>query len=138
MVLPNTNDARGIGTNTINVFGSILIGKNAGRGFLFGNVGIGILSDTLQPRAQQDVFTYGIAGVLPINTRFSLLSEWNGLKNPRSSPSPGTESRSQVRAGMQIRTGGVRWDVAATAGLTDRDPRGGVVFGLTKEFRLWK
>jgi hypothetical protein len=138
MVLPNTNDARGIGTNTTNVFGSILVGKNAGRGFVFGNIGIGILSDTLQPRAQQDILTYGLAGVLPINTRFSLLTEWNGWKNPRTSPSPGTESRAQVRAGMQIRTGGVRWDVAATAGLTHLDPRGGVVFGLTKEFRLWK
>jgi hypothetical protein len=39
---------------------------------------------------------------------------------------------------MQIRTGSVRWDVAGTAGLTSLDPRGGMVFGLTKEFRLWK
>jgi len=138
MVLPNSNDARGIGTNTTQVFGSILAGKSAGRAFLFGNVGIGILDDTLTARAQQDVLTYGLAGVFPVSTRISLLSEWNGWKNPRTSPSPGTESRSQVRAGMQIRTGGVRWDAAATAGLTRLDPRAGVVFGLTKEFQLWK
>jgi hypothetical protein len=106
---------------------------------VFGNLGIGILTDTIHVRAQQDVFTYGLAGVLPINARISLLSEWNGLKNPRrSSPSRGTESRGQVRLGMQIRTGSVRWDVAGTAGLTSLDPRGGMVFGLTKEFRLWK
>src|SRR5215475_6354666 len=55
MVLPNSNDARGIGTNSTNVFGSLLVGKSVGRGFLFGNIGIGILSDTVQPRAQQDV-----------------------------------------------------------------------------------
>jgi hypothetical protein len=138
MVLPNSNDSRGIGTNSTNVFGALLVGKSAGRGFLFGNVGIGILTDTVHVRAQQDVLTYGLAAVLPINTRFSLLSEWNGSKNPRGSPSPGTESRAQVRMGMQIRMGTVRWDVAGTAGLTDLDPRGGVVFGLTKEFRLWK
>jgi hypothetical protein len=138
MVLPNSNDARGIGTNTTNIFGSLLMGKNAGRAFLFGNIGIGILSDPVQPRAQQDVLTYGLAGVLPINTRFSVLSEWNGRKNPRTNPSPGTESRGQVRLGMQIRTGGVRWDVAGTAGVTHLEHRGGVVFGLTKEFRLWK
>jgi hypothetical protein len=138
MVLPNTNDAEGIGTNSTNVFGSLLVGKSAGRGFVFGNIGIGILSDTVHPRAQQDVLTYGIAGVLPMNTRISLLSEWNGWKNPRAGPSPGTESRGQVRLGIQIRGAGIRWDVAGTAGVTDLAPRGGVVFGLTKEFPLWK
>jgi hypothetical protein len=138
MTLPNSNDSRGIGTNTTNVFGSLLAGKTFERAFVFGNIGIGILSDTINPRAQQDVLTYGLAGVMPINTRFSLLSEWNGVKNPRHNPSPGTESHAQVRLGMQIRTGSVRWDVAGTAGVTHLDPRGGLVFGLTKEFRLWK
>jgi len=138
MVLPNSDDSRGIGTNSTNIFGNLLIGKSVSRGFVFGNVGIGILTDTVHVRAQQDVLTYGLAGVLPLNTRISLLSEVNGWKNPRKTPSPGTESRSQVRLGMQIRTIGVRWDIAGTAGVTRLDPRGGVVFGLTKEFRLWK
>jgi len=138
VVLPNTNDARGIGTNTMNVFGSLLVGKNAGRAFVFGNIGVGILGDTIQARAQQDVLTYGVAGVLPVSPRISLLGEWNGLKNPRQNPNPGTESHGQVRLGMQIRTGSIRWDVAGTAGVTRLDPRGGVVVGLTKEFRLWK
>ncbi len=111
VVLPNSNDSRGIGVNSTQVFGSILTGKSVGSAFVF---------------------------VLPVNARISLLSEWNGWKNPRHAPSPGTESRAQVRLGMQIRTGGVRWDVAGTAGLTHLDPRGGVVFGLTKEFQLWK
>jgi hypothetical protein len=138
MVLPNSNDSRGIGTNSTNVFGALLFGKSAGRAFIFGNAGIGILTDPVHVRAQQDVITYGLAGVLPISTRISLLSEVNGWKNPRSDPSPGTESRGQVRLGLQIRTGSVRWDVAGTDGITHLDPRGGVVFGLTKEFRLWK
>jgi hypothetical protein len=138
MQLPNSNDARGIGTNSTNVFGTILMGKSIGRAFVFGNVGVGILTDPVHVRAQQDVLTYGLAGVLPINSRISVLSELNGRKNPRGSPSPGTESSAQARVGVQIRTGGVRWDVAGTAGVTDLDPRGGVVFGLTKEFRLWK
>ena len=138
VVLPNSNDARGIETNSMNFFGSLLVGKNIGPGFVFGNIGLGILTDTVHIREQQDVLTYGLAGVLPISSRISLLSEWNGLKNPRANPSPGTESRGQVRLGMQFRTGSVRWDVAGTAGITHLDPRGGVVFGLTKEFRLWK
>ena len=113
-------------------------GKSIGRAFVFGNAGLGILTDTVRVRAQQDVFTYGLAAMLPVNSRFSLLSEWNGRKNPEDHPTPGGESRAQVRLGLQIRAAGVRWDVAGTAGLTRLDPRGGVVFGLTKEFQLWK
>jgi hypothetical protein len=138
VVLPNSDDGRGIGTNSMNFFGNLLIGKSVGRGFVFGNVGLGILTDTVHIREQQDVLTYGLAGVLPMSTRISLLTEWNGWKNPRGNPSPGSESRGQVRLGMQVRTGTVRWDVAGTAGVTHLDPRGGVVFGLTKEFQLWK
>jgi hypothetical protein len=138
MVLPNSNDTRGIGTDSTQLFGSLLVGKSAGPAFVFGNLGIGILTDTVHLRAQQDVLTYGLAGVVPISPRVSVLSEVNGWKNPRTDPSPGTESRGQVRLGLQIRTGGVRWDVAGTAGITERDAHGGLVFGLTKEFRLWK
>jgi len=82
--------------------------------------------------------TYGIAAVLPVSPRISLLSEWNGVDNPRAQPTPGGEDRGQVRLGMQIRAGGVRWDVGAMTGLTRLDPRIGVILGLTKEFRLWK
>ena len=138
MVLPNSNASRGIGLNSTQVFGNILMGKSVGRGFVFGNAGLGILTDPVHVQAQQDVVTYGLAGVLPLSTRFSLLTEVNGWDNPRNDPTPGTESRSQARLGLQIRTGHVRWDVAGTWGLTRLDPRGGVVFGLTKEFRLWK
>jgi len=138
VVLPNTDDARGIGSNSMQFFGNILAGKNIGPSFLYGNIGLGILTDTVSVRAQQDVLAYGIAAVLPISSRISLLSEWSGLDNPREHPTPGGEDRSQVRLGVQVRASGVRWDVGATAGLTRLDPRTGVVFGLTKEFRLWK
>lgn len=138
VVLPNGNDARGISTNSTQFFANLLIGKSVAQGFIYGNAGLGILTDTVRLRAQEDVFTYGIAGVLPISARLSLLSEWNGFKNPENGPSPGLESRSEVRFGAQIRAAGVRWDVAGIAGLTRLDPRAGLVFGVTKEFRLWK
>ena len=89
-------------------------------------------------RSQQDVLTYGLAAAIPIGPRFNLMSEWNGQENAQNFPSPGGEDRGQVRLGFQVRAGGVRWDAAAVAGLTRRDPRAGVVFGVTKEFSLWK
>jgi hypothetical protein len=138
VVLPNSSQTKGIGADGTNFFGTILAGKSLGRMFIFGNAGLGILDDAVRAGAQEDVLTYGIAGVLPISPRISLLSEWNGLKNPQEHPTPGGENRAQVRLGLQIRAGGVRWDVGAMAGLTRLDPRAGVVFGLTKEFQLWK
>jgi hypothetical protein len=138
VVLPNSDDARGIGDNSMQFFGNILAGKNLGPSFFYGNIGLGILTDTVRVRAQQDVLTYGLAAVLPLSPRISLLSEWNGRDNPQKRPTPGSEDRSQVRLGVQVRASGVRWDIGATAGLTRLDPRAGVVFGLTKEFRLWK
>jgi hypothetical protein len=138
VILPNGNDARGISTNSTQFFANLLIGKNLGPVFIHGSAGLGILTDTVRLRAQEDVFTYGLAAVLPVSPRLSLLSEWHGWKNPENGPSPGLESRSEVRLGAQIRAASVRWDVAVTAGTTRLDHRLGVVFGMTKEFQLWK
>jgi hypothetical protein len=138
IVLPNSNDTKGIGTDSTQFFASILAGKSVGRAFVFGNAGLGILTDTLKLRSQQDVLTYGVAAVLPIGPRVSLLSEWTGQENGQDLPSPGGEDRGQIRVGFQVRAAGIRWDAAAIAGLRRVDPRAGLVFGLTKEFALWK
>jgi hypothetical protein len=138
VVLPNTNNEKGLGTDGTHFFGSILIGKTLGSAFVFGNVGLGILDDAVRAAAQQDVFTYGLAAIVPVIPRVNLVGEWTGLENPQDRPSPGGEDRSQARLGLQFTAAGVRWDVGATAGLTRLDPRAGLVFGLTKEFQLWK
>lgn len=138
VVLPNTNNDKGLGTDGTHFFGAILAGKTVGKAFLFGNIGLGILDDAVRAAAQQDVLTYGIAAILPVTSRLSLAGEWNGRENPQDNPTPGGEDRGEVRLGAQIRAGGVRWDVGATAGLTRLDHRAGVVFGMTKEFQLWK
>jgi hypothetical protein len=138
IVLPNSNDTKGIGTDSTQFFGNILVGKSVKGAFVFGNIGLGILTDTLRLRSQQDVLTYGLAALLPISPRLSLLSEWSGQENGQDLPSPGGEDRGQIRIGFQLQAGGIRWDAAAVGGLTRFDPRAGVVFGLTKEFVLWK
>ena len=79
--LPNSDQARGIGSNTTNVTGTVLVGKKFLKGRLktFGNIGLGILSSTVEPGAQQDVLVYGIAGIYEINKRFDVLGEINGI-----------------------------------------------------------
>jgi hypothetical protein len=138
VILPNSNDQKGIGTNTTQFFADVLAGKHFQSVYVFGSAGLGILDDTLHARAQQDVFKYGLAASVPVGSRVDLMSEIHGVYNPRRNPSPGGEDHSQIRLGLRLKSGAYRWDVAGIAGLTRLDPRIGVAMGLTTDFRLWK
>src|SRR2546428_9908755 len=73
--LPNSNQARGIGLNQTNAYGQILFGKKFGqdaRVNTFGNLGIGILTAPTSLFSQNDVLTYGVAGIVRLNRQFSL------------------------------------------------------------------
>ena len=138
--LPNTDQARGIGTNQINVFGKILLGKkfgsrnknNTARVNLYGNVGIGILTAPLADFTQNDVLLYGVAGIYRATDNINIVSEVNGRINTRSGDAPlGTESQGQFRIGTQIRASNLRFDTAAVFGLTRFSPRSGITFGVT-------
>ena len=133
--LPNSNEARGIGLNQTNAFGSILIGKKFGRdGRLntFGNLGIAILTAPTELFTQNDVVTYGLAGIFRINKQFSVAGEVNGRANTRPGNGPlGTESQAEARLGMQIRASGLRFDFAGIKGLTSFSPNSGFTVGVT-------
>ena len=137
--MPNSNQARGIGTNQINVFGKVLVQKRFGREAgkdprvnVFGNIGLGIMTAPLERFTQNDVLLYGIAGIYRLTDRVNLVSEINGRANTRSGDAPlGTESISQFRVGTQIKASGLRFDTAAIFGLTRFSPRTGVTFGVT-------
>lgn len=133
--LPNSNQSRGIGLNQTNAFGSILIGKKFGadgRFNTFGNLGIAILTAPTVLFTQNDVLTYGVAGIFRLNRQFSLAGEVNGRANTRPGNGPlGTESQAEARLGMQIRASGLRFDFAGIKGLTDFSPNSGVTIGVT-------
>lgn len=133
--LPNSNQARGIGLNQTNAYGSVLIGKkfgNEGRLNTFGNLGIAILTAPTDLFTQNDVLTYGVAGIFRLNKQFSLAGEINGRANTRPGTGPlGTESQSEARLGMQIRASGLRFDFAGIKGLTSFSPNSGVTVGVT-------
>jgi hypothetical protein len=137
--MPNTDQARGIGTNQINVFTKFLMqkkfGKRAGRtplANIYGNLGLAIMTAPIERFSQNDVILYGLAGIFRINERINLVSEVNGRVNTRSGSAPlGTESIGQFRLGTQIKASGLRFDTAAVFGLTRNSPRTGVVFGVT-------
>lgn len=137
--MPNSNQAWGIGTNQINIFGKVLLQKKFGsrvknipRFNLLGNIGLGIMSAPLQEFTQNDVLLYGVAGIYRVNERISIVSEINGRENTRGSNAPlGTESVGQFRVGAQIRASSLRFDTAAVFGLTRYSPRTGLTFGVT-------
>ena len=137
--MPNTDQARGIGTNQINIFTKMIVQKKFGSVLnrvskfnLYGNIGIGIMTAPLERFTQNDVLLYGIAGIYRVNGRINIVSEINGRANTRSGNAPiGTESISEFRAGAQIKASGLRFDTAATFGLTKFSPRTGIIFGVT-------
>jgi hypothetical protein len=137
--MPNTDQAKGIGTNQINIFTKVLVqkkfGKRAGktpRLKLYGNLGLGIMTAPLESFSQNDLLLYGAAGVFRVNDRINIVSEVNGRANTSRGDAPlGTESIGQFRIGTQIKASNLRFDTAAILGLTRFSPRTGVVFGIT-------
>src|SRR5690242_9175546 len=133
--LPNSNQARGIGINQTNAYGSILVGKKFGpdgRFNTFGNVGIAILTAPTQLFSQNDVLTYGAAGIFRVNKQLSIAGEVNGRANTRPGSGPlGTESKAEARLGMQVRASGLRFDFAGIKGLTSFSPNTGFTVGVT-------
>lgn len=133
--LPSSNQARGIGLNQTNAYGSILVGKkfgHNGRLNTFGNLGIAILTAPTQLFTQNDVLTYGAAGIFRINKQFSIAGEVNGRANTRPGDGPlGTESQAEARLGMQVRASGLRFDFAGIKGLTRFTHDSGFTVGVT-------
>ncbi|MBA2503149.1 MAG: hypothetical protein H0V27_09745 [Pyrinomonadaceae bacterium] len=133
--LPNSNETRGLGTNSTNAYGTILVGKKFGRDNrlnMFGNIGIAILNAPTEQFTQNDVLLYGIAGLYRFNRSINIAGEINGRANTRRGRAPlGTESQSEARLGLQIKTSGLRFDFAGIAGLTEFSPRTGLTFGVT-------
>jgi hypothetical protein len=133
--LPNSNEARGIGLNNTNAFGTILFGKRFGengRLNTFANLGIGIYTAPTQLFTQNDMLIYGAAGIFRVNKQVNIAAEVNGRANTRGGAAPlGTESQGEFRLGLQVKAAGLRFDAAGIKGLTEFSPRSGVTFGIT-------
>ncbi|MCZ2390022.1 MAG: hypothetical protein LC113_02960 [Acidobacteria bacterium] len=136
--MPNTDQAKGIGTNQINIFSKILIQKKFGsvvrntpRVNLMGNVGIALMSAPLERFSQNDVILYGLAGIYRVTDHINFVTEVNGRSSTRRNAPLGTESIGQFRVGAQFRASGLRFDTAAAFGITRNSPRTGIIFGVT-------
>jgi len=132
--LPNASTNKGLGLNSTQYRGGILLGKHWGQLHAFGNLGLGILSNPVQAGSQNDVALYGLGGIYTLTEKINIAGEIFGRWSTRRVPPVGTESLSQLRLGLQVYQAGLRWDIAGSVGLTSLSPRSGIIFGLTKEF----
>jgi len=134
--LPNSNQSRGIGTNTTNFYATVNAGKRfaSNRLNVFGNLGVGILESPLALFAQNDVVMYGLAGIYTVNDRLNIVGEVNGFHSTRKRAPLGTEDFSEARLGAQLRALGLRWNAAGIFGVSNRAPRTGLAFGITYDW----
>jgi hypothetical protein len=137
--LPNANNETGLGLDTTDVFGSILIGKTVESVRVVGNIGIGILGVATRGDLQNDVTTYGLSFARALTQRAEVVGEVNGrLDTRKGDPPPGTESRGIGRFGARYTIGGWRGDAAVLFGLTSHDPSIGFAAGFTYVFDAFK
>jgi len=138
-IMPNSNQARGIGTNTTNVFAMIALEEQVQKLRLMGDLGIEIMQAPNALFSQNDVLMYGAGFSYPIHKRVNIVGEVNGLYSARNINAAlvGTQSAGQARLGLQIFAGGFTWDLAGIRGLNKYDPGSGFTFGITKEFHLF-
>jgi hypothetical protein len=134
--LPNANQGNGLGNDETEFYSSLLFKKHFGRAQVLGEIGFAILGSPVIPGRQTDPMTYGVAAIIPVHRNVNLVAEVKGREGP--SDRIGNENKSQMRAGIQFRTGNIRWDVGGVAGLMHYDPKSGVVFGMTYEFQAFK
>ncbi len=135
--MPNSNQSRGIGSNTSNIFAEFILQKYFGKLNLMGNAGVTILQAPAANFTQNDVLTFGAGFSYAAHRRVNVVGEVAGFQSTRtiSASLVGTESRSQGRFGLQILAGGFQWDIAGIAGITRNSPRSGFTFGISRDFR---
>ncbi len=134
--LPNAKHDSGLGTDQTEFYSSLLFKKHFGRLQILADLGFAILGSPVLQGRQTDPFTYGVAAILPVHRRVNLVAEINGRQGP--SGRVGNENKSQVRAGIQVWTGGIRWDLAGVAGRMQFDPKSGIAVGATYEFQAFR
>ncbi len=135
--LPNASNEKGIGLDTTDVSGILLLAKTVQSIRVVGNIGAGILTNPTSGVGQNDVFLYGLSFARAITQAAELVGELNGRVSTRSSAFAGTESRGLLKIGGRYTRGPVRFDAGAFFGLTTVDPTIGFTAGFTYVFNAF-
>lgn len=136
--LPNASNESGLGTDSMDFYGSLLGAKTVQSIRVVGNLGAGILSDPTSGNRQNDVLTYGLSFARALTQQTEVVGEVNGRVSTRSGePFPGTESRGLLKLGGRYTRGALRVDAGVYFGLTTIDPTIGFTTGFTYVFNAF-
>jgi hypothetical protein len=138
-LMPNSDQAQGIGTNSENVYGEFILQKHFQKLKVWGNIGLAILTSPNTVYSQNDELLYGLAMSYPIKPRFRVMAEVNGRYNDRVivTELEGTQSYGQGRFGMQYDAGGLTWSAAAITGVNAQNARIGFFVGVSRDFKIF-
>jgi hypothetical protein len=128
VTLPETNEAKGLGPNTLRMSAQALVSKSFGRFQAHANAGLAIQDTPLSPHLQSDFLAYGVAVVYTLGEKLDLVAEGAGLVGHGH---PGAAERNELRAGIRYGTGSLRWDAAVRRGLSEADGTWGFTAGVT-------
>ena len=132
--LPNAGNEKGIGTDTMDFFQSILVAKSIRSTRVVGNFGLAILSDPTRGDRQNDVLTYGFSLVHGLGS-VAVVADVNGWVSTRGgTPPPGTDTRGTATFGLRYPVGQIRLDGGYYTAVTASDDRSGVTGGITWTF----
>ena len=130
--LPNASNESGLGLDTLNFVGTVLLGKSFGPVRVAGNAGVALLSDVLQGSLQHDAFVGGVSMAYAIRPSVDVVGELAGRQVLFADRPPiGAEPRGQVRGAVRMTRGAWRTDAGVVVGTTRQDPDVGLVIGLT-------
>jgi len=136
--LPNASNESGLGTDTMDFYGSLLGAKTVQSVRVVANVGFGIMSDPTNGNRQNDVLTYGGSFARAVTQQTEVVGEVNGRVSVRSGePFPGTETRGILKLGGRYTVGAWRVDAGVYFGLTPIDPTIGFTTGFTYVFNAF-
>jgi hypothetical protein len=137
--LPNASNESGLGLDTMEFYGSLLVGKTVQSVRVVANAGFGILPDPVVGNRQNDVVIYGLSLARAVTERAELVGEVNGRASTRQETAfPGTESRGQVAVGARYTRGPVRVDGKVFVGIHSLDSRIGFSGGFTYVFNAFR
>ena len=122
--LPNSNEQLGIGDNSTDIFASALLAKSfASRATIYGDLGLGILTEPTRLFQQNDVLTFGFMSDYWAGGGTHLLGEVVGHVSTHPG-GPGTASSTELRGGIGF--GSANWTLSALLirGLAPADSHG--------------
>lgn len=131
--LPNADDKNDFGTDEADIFIDLLASRNFPLFSTYLNLGLAILGDPRTNNSSQDDalrYALGIRVPLP-DTRIAGLLSIEGMEGDDS-----INSRSAMRAGMQLQLGNWLWDLGGSVGLTSKSEDWSLRTGLTIPFNL--